>query len=175
MEGKIPLIERHREAYIKVRIIESLQGLQLAVRLLKEGFSRNAASKVFMAWKAMISALVAANLEKMPRDDKEREWYMKAGFLAPTTGLKGISQRLEELGYKVLDLTSTALALHRYSYNGLYKGASDYATREEAIRDIQHVARELLRLVKEHLSKYWDDEIEENYRTAEKLLNELKS
>jgi len=34
---------------------------------------------------------------------------------------------------------------------------------------------ELLRLVKEHLSKYWDDEIEENYRTAEKLLNELKS
>ena len=76
----------------------------------------------------------------MPRDDKEREWYMKAGFLAPTTGLKGISQRLEELGYKVLDLTSTALALHRYSYNGLYKGASDYATREEAIRDIQHVA-----------------------------------
>jgi Archaeal PaREP1/PaREP8 family. len=47
----------------------------------------------------------------MPRDDKEREWYMKAGFLAPTTGLKGISQRLEELGYKVLDLTSTALTL----------------------------------------------------------------
>jgi hypothetical protein len=111
MEGKISLIEGYREAYIKVRIIESLQGLQLAVRLLKEGFSRNAASKVFMAWKAMISALVAANLEKMPRDDKEREWYMKAGFLAPTTGLKGISQRLEELGYKVLDLTSTALTL----------------------------------------------------------------
>jgi len=111
MEGKIPLIEGYREAYIKVRIIESLQGLQLAVRLLKEGFSRNAASKAFMAWKAMINALVVANLEKMPRDDKEREWYMKAGFLAPTTGLKGISQRLEELGYKVLDLTSTALAL----------------------------------------------------------------
>nr|MCG2863973.1 PaREP1 family protein [Vulcanisaeta sp.] len=95
-------------------------------------------------------------------------------FLAPTTGLKGISQRLEELGYKVLDLTSTALALHRYSYNGLYRGASDYATREEAIRDIQHVAKELLRLIREYLSKYWDDEIEENYRAAEKLLNELK-
>ncbi len=168
MEGRIPTIERHRDAYIKIRIIESLQELQLAVRLLKEGFSRNAASKVFMAWKAMISALVVANLEKMPRDDKERE------FLAPTTGLKGISQRLEELGYKVLDLTSTALALHRYSYNGLYRGASDYATREEAIRDIQHVAKELLRLIREYLSKYWDDEIEENYRAAEKLLNELK-
>jgi len=174
MEGKISLIEGYREAYIKVRIIESLQELQLAVRLLREGFSRNAASKVFMAWKAMISALVVANLEKMPRDDKEREWYMKADFLAPTTGLKGISQRLEELGYKVLDLTSTTLALHRYSYDGLYRGASDYATREEAIRNIQHVAKELLRLVKEHLSKYWDDEIEENYRTAERLLNELK-
>ncbi|MCG2880212.1 MAG: PaREP1 family protein [Vulcanisaeta sp.] len=174
MEGRIPTIERHRDAYIKIMIIESLQELQLAVRLLKEGFSRNAASNVFMAWKAMISALVVANLEKMPRDDKEREWYIKTGFLAPTTGLKGISQRLEELGYKVLDLTSTVLALHRYSYNGLYRGASDYATREEAIRDIQHVAKELLRLIREYLSKYWDDEIEENYRAAEKLLNELK-
>jgi hypothetical protein len=69
---------------------------------------------------------------------------MKTDFLAPTTGLKGISQRLEELGYKVLDLTSTTLALHRYSYNGLYKGASDYATKEEAIKDTKHVARELL-------------------------------
>jgi hypothetical protein len=68
MEGKISLIEGYREAYIKVRIIESLQGLQLAVRLLKEGFSRNAASKVFMAWKAMISALVAANLEKKKKN-----------------------------------------------------------------------------------------------------------
>jgi len=144
MEGKISLIEGYREAYIKVRIIESLQELQLAVRLLREGFSRNAASKVFMAWKSMISALVVANLEKMPRDDKEREWYMKTDFLAPTTELKGISQRLEELGYKVLDLTSTALTLHRYSYNGLYKGASDYATKEEAIKDTKHVARELL-------------------------------
>jgi len=47
---------------------------------------------------------------------------MKAGFLAPTTGLKGISQRLEKLGYKVLDLTSTALTFHRYSYNGPIQG-----------------------------------------------------
>ncbi|ACP37591.1 PaREP1 family protein [Saccharolobus islandicus] len=175
MESKIPTIEKHRDAYIKIKIIESLEELTLASKLLKEGFSRNSAGKIFLSWKAFISALTVMNLEKMPKDEKEKEWYYKTGFLTPTTGLKGISQRLEELGYKVNHLTSTALALHRYAYNGLYKGASDYSDRNEAIRDIISLSQEIIALVREYFKNYWDDEIENHYRIAEKELRKLLS
>ncbi|MEJ2775835.1 hypothetical protein DDW09_05030 [Sulfolobus sp. SCGC AB-777_L09] len=173
MESKIPTIEKHRDAFIKIKIIESLEELTLALKLLKEGFSRNSASKIFLSWKALISALTVMNLEKMPKDEKEKEWYYKTGFLAPTTGLKGISQRLEELGYKVNHLTSTALALHRYAYNGLYKGASDYSDRNEAIRDVISLSREIITLLRGYFKNYWDDEIENHYRIAEKELREM--
>jgi hypothetical protein len=173
VESKIPTIEKHRDAFIKIKIIESLEELTLALKLLKEGFSRNSASKIFLSWKALISALTVMNLEKMPKDEKEKEWYYKTGFLAPTTGLKGISQRLEELGYKVNHLTSTALALHRYAYNGLYKGASDYSGRNEAIRDVISLSREIITLLRGYFKNYWDDEIENHYRIAEKELREM--
>jgi len=115
VESKIPLIEKNKEGYTKVRLIECLQGVELSLLRLKEGFGRNSAGKVFMAWKAFISALVVLNLDRIYRDEKKKEWYFKTGFLASTTRLKGISQRLEDLGYNVIDLTSTALALHRYA------------------------------------------------------------
>ncbi|QXJ29032.1 Crenarchaeal repeated sequence element [Saccharolobus shibatae B12] len=171
METKIPTIEKHRNAYIKIRVIESLDELALGLKLLKEGFSRNSANKIFLSWKALMSALTVMNLEKMPRNEKEKEWYYKTGFLAPTTGLKGISQRLEELGYKVNHLTSTALELHRYAYNGLYKGASDYSDREEAIRDILQLAKDILTSVRELFKDYWDSEIEQHYKIAEKEMS----
>lgn len=170
MESKIPTIEKHRNAYVKIRIIESLDELALGLKLLKEGFSRNSANKVFLSWKAIISALTVMNLEKMPRNEKEKEWYYKSGFLAPTTGLKGISQRLEELGYNVNSLTSVALELHRYAYNGLYKGASDYYEREEAINDIIYLSKEIIKVIKEFFKEYWDEEIEKHYNLAEKEL-----
>jgi hypothetical protein len=168
MESKIPTIEKHRNAYVKIRIIESLDELTLGLKLLKEGFSRNSANKVFLSWKAIISALTVMNLEKMPRNEKEKEWYYKSGFLAPTTGLKGISQRLEELGYNVNSLTSVALELHRYAYNS--KGASDYYEREEAINDIIYLSKEIMKVIKEFFKEYWDEEIEKHYSLAEKEL-----
>ncbi|BDB98193.1 MAG: PaREP1 family protein [Saccharolobus sp.] len=173
MESKIPLIEKNKEGYLKVRLIECLQELELSLLMLKEGFSRNSAGKVFMAWKAFISALVVLNLDRISRDEKEKEWYFKTGFLAPTTGLKGISQRLEELGYNVIDLTSTALALHRYAYNGLYKGASDYFERIEAIKDILHLVKETLRLLKEYFKDRWSEELEERYKKVEEKVKEF--
>nr|WP_286188873.1 hypothetical protein [Sulfolobus sp. S-194] len=65
-------------------------------------------------------------------------------------------------------LTSTALELHRYAYIGLYKGASDYSDREEAIRDILQLAKDILTNVRELFKDYWDEEIEQHYKIAEK-------
>nr|WP_256202654.1 PaREP1 family protein [Sulfuracidifex tepidarius] len=66
--------------------------MTLGLKLLKEGFSRNSANKVFLSWKAFISALTVINLDKMPRDEKEKEWYYKTGFLAPTTAEGNLSE-----------------------------------------------------------------------------------
>ncbi|WP_232616494.1 PaREP1 family protein [Sulfurisphaera tokodaii] len=41
--------------------------------MLKEGFTKNSANKVFMVWKSFINALVVLNLDKMYRDEKEKE------------------------------------------------------------------------------------------------------
>lgn len=147
-EGTVPKVEDLRD-YVEFRLEEALAELNLAVELLKRGYSRNAAQKAFMAWKAVASALVSLNLDKMPRDEKEREWYHKVGFLAPTTGLNGIARRLEELGYsEVVGINSLALKLHRYAYNGLYKGASDYADREDAVEDLEVLITKLSNLLK---------------------------
>ncbi len=167
MESKIPLIEKNKDGYIRVKLLECLQELELSLLMLRQGFSRNSASKAFMAWKALISALVVLNLDRMYRDEKEKEWYYKTGFLAPTTGLKGISQRLEELGYNVIDITSTALMLHRYAYNGLYKGASDYSDRNEAKKDILHLVDSSLRLLKEYFKDRFDEELEGYYKKVQ--------
>ena len=85
-EGTVPKVEDLRD-YVEFRLEEALAELNLAVELLKRGYSRNAAQKAFMAWKALASALVSLNLDKMPRD--EREWYRKVGFLAPLLASTG--------------------------------------------------------------------------------------
>ena len=64
-------------------------------------------------------------------------------------------------------LTSTALELHRYAY----KGASDYSDREEAIRDILQLAKDILTNVRELFKDYWDEEIEQHYKIAEKEMS----
>ena len=177
MERKIPAIEKHREGYIKIRVIESLQEIALAMKMLREGFSRNAAQKVFMAWKAMISALTAMNLDRLPRNEDERKWYYKSGYLVPTKSLKGISARLEELGYSGYGLSqrsTVALALHNYAYNDLLDGAGVYPSREDAVNDVIGLSRDMLALIKELFKAYWDDEIEAYYETAKKELEAVK-
>jgi hypothetical protein len=50
------------KAYSKV--LESMVELRIALEMLKEGYTRNSAQEVFMACKAIISALVSLNLDK---------------------------------------------------------------------------------------------------------------
>lgn len=126
------------------KLEEAIVELNLVIELLQRGYSRNASQKAFMAWKATVSVLVSIYLDKMTKDEKEREWYYKVGFLAPTTGLNGIAMMLEESGYRdVVGINSLALKLHRYAYNGLYRGESDYADRKDAIEDLKVLIRKI--------------------------------
>jgi len=109
--------------------------LRIALEMLKEGYTRNSAQKVFMAWKAIISALVSLNLDKLGKNEKEKELYKKSGFSAPTTKLKLISNDLEKIGYdKISFITNTALLLHSYAYNGIYEGLTP--SKKDTVMDI---------------------------------------
>jgi len=68
------------EDYVEARVIECLSDLLLSIALWKDGYTRNSAGKAFSAVKALLSALIVVNEEKLlslAKDDKEREWIKK--------------------------------------------------------------------------------------------------
>ncbi|WP_231113773.1 PaREP1 family protein [Sulfurisphaera ohwakuensis] len=54
-----------------------MQELYLSVEMLKAGYSRNSASKLFLSWKALLSSIVVTNfnkiVEKKKKEGKEDE------------------------------------------------------------------------------------------------------
>ena len=58
----------NKKAYIKARIIETLDDLDIAINMWVAGRTRNSAGKVFSAVKALLSALVTKNLDKLSSD-----------------------------------------------------------------------------------------------------------
>ena len=107
-------------SYVRAKVLEGLIEGRLALEMLRKGFLTNSASKAFISVKAIVSALVVKNLDRIIKDkpEKERGWYEKVGYSAPTTGLIGISYDLERLGYDVGLIVRIALTLHAFSYNG---------------------------------------------------------
>ena len=62
MEKELRTVDQE---YVEARVIEALDDLYLALLLWKDGRTRNAAGKAFSAVKALMSALVVANEEKL--------------------------------------------------------------------------------------------------------------
>ncbi len=62
------------------------------------GIQQKRIAKGIHAWKAIVSALVSLNMDKMPKDDKEREWYRKIGFLAPNNRTQHNSEETRGAG-----------------------------------------------------------------------------
>ena len=174
---KAPVIERHKSGYIRIRVTESLQDTILALKMLREGFTRNAAQRAFMAWKAMVSALTVMNLEKLPRNEEERKWYHRVGYRAPKAGLRWLADRLEDIGYqdyKLTHITSTALSLHRYARHGLDEDESDYISKEDVMSSIIRLSRDLLSMVVKLFKSYWDEGLEAYYEIAKKELEAVR-
>jgi len=121
--------------------------------MLKEGYSRNSASKLFLSWKALLSSLVVSNfnkiIEKKKREGKDDEvkLHLRIGYSAPT-GLIGISQDLEDLGFKgIINLTTAMLGIHRYAYNGLDKDISPFHSRNDAIISIKELIKTEIEII----------------------------
>ncbi|BFI74759.1 PaREP1 family protein [Sulfurisphaera ohwakuensis] len=119
------------EDYVEARVIESQSDLLLSHTLWKQGYTRNSAGKAFNAVKALLSALVVVNEEKLlslAKDDKEREWIKKKSHVVPTHGMLGLAQMLKRIGIDVLDLVRASLDLHDYQYNGFELDFTDFFT-----------------------------------------------
>jgi len=174
-----PLPKPTTEDYINARLLESIIESKLALEFLNKGLVRNAAGKVFQAWRALLATLLRLELDKLVKNaktDEDRKWLMeKAVPRVPTNRMKALSQMLEEIGHDELSAwTSTVLELHDYQYNGPDPdmALSKYRNREEAAYDVKLIIKELIRRIDElRLRVRWSNELEAEYGELKKTLN----
>ncbi|AEE94843.1 conserved hypothetical protein [Acidianus hospitalis W1] len=120
--------EKDVRKYGKLRIDESIDEALISLELLKQGKLRNSASKAFMAFKAFLSGLVSINNSTFSSllDEKERKFFYKIGFTAPSNRLILYSTLLEKDFPGITNLAKEALSLHVFSYLG-YDKAGEYS------------------------------------------------
>jgi hypothetical protein len=165
------------EDYIRTRIMETIDELLLGIMMVNANATRNAAGKVFMAVKALMSAMVLINLDRIleRKSEEERVWYERRGYIVPTKSIKGVSLDLSGLGYReIWTVADKALDLHEYQYNGLDPGFSPYKRREEAMRDMIMVMNIISERLYEWTGKYWDEEIRRAFDEFVKKFDEFR-
>ena len=150
-----PLPKDDLEELAKLKFKEALIESKLALEYLEKGIVRNAAGKAFQAWKALISALIALNYDKLSKDldVEQKEWLRERGILAPTSKLKRLSQMLEGIGLRGISFgTDKALDLHDYQYNGPDPDLvfSKYTDPETASEDVKLLLKTLIEHVEKH-------------------------
>jgi len=155
----LPRPQRDRVGYAAARVLEALLESLLGLEFLSRGYTRNAAGKVFQAWRALTAAILALHVDQVARaagSEAEREWFLeRAVTRVPSTRLKALGQLVEEhVGIPYYGpLTDRALDLHDYQYHGPDPDAelSKYRSREEAARDIIYLAEKIMGIVEEHV------------------------
>ena len=181
LEKPLPKPSENLEGYASARALEAIVEARLALRFLREGFTRNAAGKAFLAWRALTAALLALCLDEIRpslNSDEER-WLRTTGLLrVPTSKIKRLSELLETCIPDYSFYTSTALELHDYEYHGPDPdmAVSKYRDRLEAARDTVRLLSKLADIlearVKRRLGELgrWGREHDEEYG---KLYGEL--
>ncbi|WP_291767000.1 PaREP1 family protein [Caldivirga sp. UBA161] len=114
--------------YKETRLKEARYEAEIAVNMLNEGLVRNAAGKVFQAWKSFLAALstdAVNELSKVYRRKVKvrglRERINESLYIIafmPTTRMFEVSKILTALNPMIPYLTLASLELHRYQYNG---------------------------------------------------------
>ena len=80
------------KSYIRARVMEVIDELSLSIMMLEAGATRNAAGKAFVAVKALISAMVLINLDRLlalKREEEEKKWYEKKLTQSPRSLSRG--------------------------------------------------------------------------------------
>ncbi|MBB5255251.1 PaREP1 family protein [Sulfurisphaera ohwakuensis] len=161
------------EEYVEARIIECLSDLLLSLTLWKEGYTRNSAGKAFSAVKALMSALVVVNEDKLisiAKDKEEKEWIKKKAHIVPTHSMYALAQMLRKIGIDILNLVRIALDLHDYQYNGFEPDFSRYTRKDDVFTDLITVIKETKNIIHTYFSKY---EVKEISEKIDGLIREL--
>jgi len=138
------------EAYKKIRLEEAKFEVEIAEKFLQEGLIRNAAGKVFQAWKSLLAALLTDKrdvlVKKYPkkkslgrRKIELADWIIA---IVPTSYMEELSL---VLGKELNLLTEKALSIHEYQYNGPDKEAilSPFRSDEIAAENIKILIDEI--------------------------------
>ncbi|MEJ2777783.1 PaREP1 family protein [Stygiolobus sp. RP850M] len=138
------------EAYKKIRLEEARFEVEIAEKFLQEGLVRNAAGKVFQAWKSLLAALLTDKrdvlVKKYPkkkslgrRKIEFADWIIA---VVPTSYMEELSLIL---GKELNLLTEKALSIHEYQYNGPDKEAilSPFRSDEIAAENIRILVDEI--------------------------------
>lgn len=161
--------------YVYAKILEGLIEAKLSIEMLKKGLLTDAASKAFLAVKAVVSGLVVKNLDKIIQDkaEKEVEWYKRIGYSAPTRGIIGISYDLEKIGYNVSFPVRVILELHSFSYNGFDQNLVSYRNEEEVRKDIMTVIDFLSKNIREFFSELMDEKLENSLKELNEMIKTI--
>jgi len=120
-------LAKYREARLREAILEA----RLALEFLEDGLIRNAAGKIFQAWKAYMAHVLAEYRDELKRlfpgsrtirvgdEEVTVEDVDLVIALVPTQRLATLAAFLAGVGHsEVIGATAVALQLHRYQYNG---------------------------------------------------------
>ncbi|AWR95418.1 PaREP1 family protein [Acidianus brierleyi] len=152
------------DEYVEARVIESLSDLLISLNLWKEGYTRNSAGKAFNAVKALLSALIVVNEDKilnLAKDEKEKEWIKRKAHVVPTHSIYALAQMLKDVGIDVVDLVNYALDLRDYQYNGFEAGFSKYSRKEDVLKDLLTVVKETKKVISAYFPKFEEKGISE--------------
>lgn len=157
LDKPLPKPRRGRLSYVSARVLEALLEALLALEYLKNGYTRNAAGKAFQAWRALLGALLALEVDKITSklSEEQKRWLEeKAIPFIPSSRLKPLAQLLEQLGYPGLSqTTSMARDLHSYQYNGPDPAGefSGYPSRDSAATDIFLLLKQLISIIENNI------------------------
>ena len=160
LEEPLPKPRRDLLGYASARVLEALLESLLALEFLEAGYTRNAAGKAFVAWRALTAALLALEAERLTGllgGEEEKRWLLeKAIPRVPSSRLKRLGLLLERLGVRDYSAyTDKALDLHDYQYHGPDPDAelSKYQSRLDAAEDILVLLGRLVGVVEEYVEK----------------------
>jgi hypothetical protein len=145
----------------ELRLQESLRELDLAEAFLRDDLIRYAAGKVFQAWKSLMSYLAVQNIDLLENKYKGIKRIRKRSIplhewvaaIMPTNRMTEVATILSQKISGVVELTSLALQLHEYQYNGpdpedIRSKIPNDETARELIKTLVARTREIIRSFK---------------------------
>lgn len=120
-----------------------------------EGRLRNAAEKLYAAYKSLLAYIVARHylptrLPQMSRE--EAEWWLGRGIRVPSSKIRLVAELLAEAlrDEEISDAAARALDLHDFFYYGYDPDFSRFSTELEVHRYMESLRRRLKRLEKRY-------------------------